>query len=213
MILSVTRIRRSTGSCGGVTSAIRRIGWPAACRICSPSALKDDSTRSPVFALVRIPGQEYFCVRKYRYSSAQTRSGTRSDLFPAKTVGIGPASLKTAGIQYSSRARRLSSFVASYTSRTPWAPLIAVSCTPLYPFCPRTSQICRTISTSARVDPRFRLRFETFVPTVVMKVSKRSLNLGSTLAEVEMVLQIWDVLGQKGYSGVQETAIKGVGTK
>src|SRR3989442_4700231 len=92
MILSVTRIRRSTGSCGGVTSAIRRIGWPAACRICSPSALNDDSTRSPVFALVRIPGHEYFCVRKYRYSSAQTRSGTRSDLFPAKTVGIRPAS-------------------------------------------------------------------------------------------------------------------------
>src|SRR3989442_3486816 len=29
------------------------------------------------------------------------------------------------------------------------------------------------------------------------------------MAEVEMVLQIWDVLGQKGYSGVQETAIKG----
>src|SRR5437879_11779614 len=48
-----------------------------------------------------------------------------------------------------------------------------------------------------------------YITTVGTKVSKRSLNLGSPLAEVEMVLQIWDVLGQKGYSGVQETAIKG----
>src|SRR2546427_813146 len=48
-----------------------------------------------------------------------------------------------------------------------------------------------------------------YITTIGTKVSKRSLNLGSPLAEVEMVLQIWDVLGQKGYSGVQETAIKG----
>src|SRR3989442_15685359 len=48
-----------------------------------------------------------------------------------------------------------------------------------------------------------------YITTVGTKVSKRSLNIGSPLAEVEMVMQIWDVLGQKGYSGVQETAIKG----
>ena len=48
-----------------------------------------------------------------------------------------------------------------------------------------------------------------YITTVGTKVSKRSLSLGSPLAELEMVMQIWDVLGQKGYSGVQETAIKG----
>src|SRR5712691_9656970 len=48
-----------------------------------------------------------------------------------------------------------------------------------------------------------------YITTVGTKVSKRSVSLGSPLAEVEMVMQIWDVLGQKGYSGVQETAIKG----
>src|SRR5947209_9521161 len=39
---------------------------------------------------------------------------------------------------------------------------------PAISFCPRTYQICMTISTSARGDPRLRLRFDTFVPTVVM---------------------------------------------
>src|SRR5438034_8282054 len=48
-----------------------------------------------------------------------------------------------------------------------------------------------------------------YITTVGTKVSKRSVSIGSPLAEVEMVMQIWDVLGQKGYSGVQETAIKG----
>src|SRR5213078_206311 len=55
---------------------------------------------------------------------------------------------------------------------TPWAPFIAVSCTPLYPFCPRTSQICIAISTSAAGWPRLKLRFETFVPIVVMYSSE-----------------------------------------
>lgn len=48
-----------------------------------------------------------------------------------------------------------------------------------------------------------------YITTVGTKVSKRSLNLGHPAAEVEMSMQIWDVLGQKGYSGVQETAMKG----
>lgn len=48
-----------------------------------------------------------------------------------------------------------------------------------------------------------------YITTIGTKVSKRSLNLGHPAAEVEMTMQIWDVLGQKGYSGVQETAMKG----
>src|SRR5688572_15002663 len=48
-----------------------------------------------------------------------------------------------------------------------------------------------------------------YITTIGTKVSKRSLNLGHPAAEVEMAMQIWDVLGQKGYSGVQETAMKG----
>ena len=48
-----------------------------------------------------------------------------------------------------------------------------------------------------------------YITTVGTKVSKRSLNVGHPAAEVEMSMQIWDVLGQKGYSGVQETAMKG----
>lgn len=48
-----------------------------------------------------------------------------------------------------------------------------------------------------------------YITTVGTKVSKRSLNVGHPAAEVEMAMQIWDVLGQKGYSGVQESAMKG----
>src|SRR5438034_9607084 len=48
-----------------------------------------------------------------------------------------------------------------------------------------------------------------YITTVGTKVSKRSLRLGSPLAELAMVMPIWDVLGQKGYSRAQETAIKG----
>src|SRR6266571_4779628 len=50
---------------------------------------------------------------------------------------------------------------------------------------------------------------DAYITTVGTKVSKKSVNVGSALDEVEMIMQIWDVLGQKGYSGVQETAIKG----
>jgi len=48
-----------------------------------------------------------------------------------------------------------------------------------------------------------------YITTVGTKVSKRSLNVGHPAAVVEISMQIWDVLGQKGYSGVQETAMKG----
>src|SRR3989442_15432454 len=50
---------------------------------------------------------------------------------------------------------------------------------------------------------------DVYITTVGTKVSKRSVNIGSPLAEVEGVMEIWDVLGQKGYRGGQETAIKG----
>ncbi|HYS71199.1 MAG TPA: hypothetical protein VEM95_02140, partial [Thermoplasmata archaeon] len=45
---------------------------------------------------------------------------------------------------------------------------------------------------------------DAYITTVGTKVSKKSVNVGSALDEVEMIMQIWDVLGQKGYSGVQE---------
>src|SRR5207244_4992381 len=48
-----------------------------------------------------------------------------------------------------------------------------------------------------------------YITTVGTKVSRRSLNLGSPLAEVDMVMQICGGIGWKGYSGVQATAIKG----
>jgi small GTP-binding protein len=48
-----------------------------------------------------------------------------------------------------------------------------------------------------------------YITTVGTKVSKRSVSLSRAAADIEMSMQIWDVLGQKGYSGVQETAIKG----
>ncbi len=50
---------------------------------------------------------------------------------------------------------------------------------------------------------------DNYITTVGTKVSKKDLTLGRPPNEVDMVLQIWDVLGQKGYGGVQETAVKG----
>src|SRR5438128_12605107 len=47
-----------------------------------------------------------------------------------------------------------------------------------------------------------------YITTVGTKVSKRSVSIGSPLAEVEMVMQIWDVVGPTGYGGVQETEMK-----
>src|SRR5437016_5820069 len=70
---------------------------------------------------------------------------------------------------------------------TPWAPFIAVSCTPLYPFCPRTSQICIAISTSSAGWPRLKLRFETFVPIVVMYSSENWSNTKPQIRAVQFV--------------------------
>lgn len=50
---------------------------------------------------------------------------------------------------------------------------------------------------------------DNYITTIGTKVSKKDMTLGRPPNEVDTVLQIWDVLGQKGYGGVQETAVKG----
>jgi len=48
-----------------------------------------------------------------------------------------------------------------------------------------------------------------YITTVGTKVSKKDIALSLQGTPIEMVMQIWDVLGQRGYAGVQETALKG----
>jgi len=48
-----------------------------------------------------------------------------------------------------------------------------------------------------------------YITTVGTKVSKKDLSVTHDGIPVEIVMQIWDVLGQRGYAGVQETALKG----
>lgn len=48
-----------------------------------------------------------------------------------------------------------------------------------------------------------------YITTVGTKVSKKDLAVSHEGVQLEMVMQIWDVLGQRGYAGVQETALKG----
>ncbi len=48
-----------------------------------------------------------------------------------------------------------------------------------------------------------------YITTVGTKVSKKDLSVTHDGQPVEIVMQIWDVLGQRGYAGVQETALKG----
>jgi len=48
-----------------------------------------------------------------------------------------------------------------------------------------------------------------YITTIGTKVLKKDITLGHEPNEIDMVMQIWDVLGQKGYGGVQETAVKG----
>ena len=48
-----------------------------------------------------------------------------------------------------------------------------------------------------------------YIMTVGTKVSKKDVSVIHKGKPVEIVMQIWDVLGQKGYAGVQETALKG----
>jgi len=48
-----------------------------------------------------------------------------------------------------------------------------------------------------------------YITTVGTKVSKKDISLSHEGKQVEIVMQVWDVLGQRGYAGVQETALKG----
>ncbi len=48
-----------------------------------------------------------------------------------------------------------------------------------------------------------------YITTVGTKVSKKDVQLVRDGRQLDMVMQVWDVLGQRGYAGVQETALKG----
>ena len=48
-----------------------------------------------------------------------------------------------------------------------------------------------------------------YIMTIGAKVSKMGLTLGRPPFEVDMVMQIWDVFGQRGYGGVHEIAVEG----
>src|SRR4030066_1533844 len=50
---------------------------------------------------------------------------------------------------------------------------------------------------------------DNYITTIGTKISKKDVTLGQFPREADMVMQIWDVLGQKGYGGVHETAVKG----
>src|SRR3989304_212313 len=48
-----------------------------------------------------------------------------------------------------------------------------------------------------------------YITTIGTKVTKKDVTVGKPPNDVEGIMQIWEVLGQKGYGGVQETAVKG----
>jgi small GTP-binding protein len=48
-----------------------------------------------------------------------------------------------------------------------------------------------------------------YITTIGTKVTKKDVTVGKPPNQVDVIMQIWDVLGQKGYGGVQETAVKG----
>src|SRR2546427_12905464 len=48
-----------------------------------------------------------------------------------------------------------------------------------------------------------------YITTIGTKVTKKDVTVGKPPNDVDIIMQIWDVLGQKGYGGVQETAVKG----
>ncbi len=50
---------------------------------------------------------------------------------------------------------------------------------------------------------------DSYITTIGTKVTKKDVTVGKPPNEVDIITQIWDVLGQKGYGGVQETAVKG----
>ena len=48
-----------------------------------------------------------------------------------------------------------------------------------------------------------------YLMTVGTKVTKKEFEVGPAGGRMPMVMTIWDILGQKGYAGVQESAVKG----
>src|SRR2546425_7977213 len=48
-----------------------------------------------------------------------------------------------------------------------------------------------------------------YITTIGTKVTKKDVTVGKPPNDVDIIMQIWDVLGQKGYGGGQETAVKG----
>ena len=50
---------------------------------------------------------------------------------------------------------------------------------------------------------------DNYITTIGTKISKKDVTLGQFPREADMVMQIWDVLGQKGYGGGHEPAVKG----
>src|SRR5213592_2010376 len=48
-----------------------------------------------------------------------------------------------------------------------------------------------------------------YITTIGTKVTKRDLRLELGNRTVDLSLMIWDVLGQKGYKGIQESAFRG----
>src|SRR6266508_420838 len=50
---------------------------------------------------------------------------------------------------------------------------------------------------------------DNYLMTIGTKVTKKELEVGEGASRTPMTMTIWDVLGQKGYAGVQESAVKG----
>ncbi len=48
-----------------------------------------------------------------------------------------------------------------------------------------------------------------YITTIGTKVTRKDVTVGREPDEVDVIMQIWDVLGQRGYGGVQESAVKG----
>ncbi len=48
-----------------------------------------------------------------------------------------------------------------------------------------------------------------YITTVGTKVTRKDVTVGREPDQIDVVMQIWDVLGQRGYGGVQEAAVKG----
>src|SRR5574340_1633639 len=47
------------------------------------------------------------------------------------------------------------------------------------------------------------------ITTIGTKVTRKDVTIGREPDQLDVVMQIWDVLGQRGYGGIQEAAVKG----